>query len=157
MKLYVVCVGKMKSGPLKELSEDYSGRLSRFAQLEIREVAETKIPARSPSEADRKQAVAEEGEALLKKTAGNVYALSPDGKALTTPGWKELLDRIERDAQPASFVIGGAFGLSDGVRKRAVQTVSLSPATFTHELARVLVLEQLYRAWTLKKGVPYHY
>ncbi len=147
----------MKSAPLKELAQDYAGRVGRFASLDIREAAETKIEARSPSDNDRKRAVQEEGARLLAKSDGAVYALSPDGKPLSTEEWKNLLDRIEQEARPATFVIGGAFGLSEEVKKKASRIVSLSPATFTHELARVLVLEQLYRAWTLKKGVPYHY
>ncbi len=157
MKLVVAAVGKLKSPPLRELAEDYAARIRRFAQLEIREVSEIRIPARAPTAADRRQAVEEEGLRLLEKSNGAVYALSPEAKPLSTEDWKSLLDRIEQNARPAAFVIGGAFGLADSVRKRAEKVLSLSPATFTHEMARVLVLEQIYRAWTLKRGVPYHY
>ncbi|MCW5828651.1 MAG: 23S rRNA (pseudouridine(1915)-N(3))-methyltransferase RlmH [Deltaproteobacteria bacterium] len=157
MKLAVICTGKLKPGPLAELSADYAKRIGRFCTLELREVPETKIRDRSPSEADRRRASGEEGARILQKAEGALYALTPEGKPLSTLEWKQLLDRIELSGRAASFAIGGPFGLAADVKRNARELVSLSPATFTHELARVLLLEQLYRAWTLKKGVPYHY
>ena len=141
MKIRLLSVGRDKEATA-ELAADYAGRLARVASFELLELKAS----------DR----AREGEALLAKARGELWALDQTGTELTS---EELARRIGklRDASAAlTLVIGGDEGLSDEVRSKARFTWSLSRLTLPHRLARVVVLEQLYRAFEILRGGPYH-
>jgi 23S rRNA (pseudouridine1915-N3)-methyltransferase len=152
MKIHVVAVGRMRNGPLREVCDDYIGRLKRYGPAEIIEVK----PA---DDGDVARRVAQEAERVLGVLApgDQVVALDERGKQMSSVELSELLKTLElRAIRRAVFIIGGAYGLSDEVRKKGI-LLSLSKMTLPHELCRAVVLEQLYRARTIQNGEPYHH
>lgn len=140
----IISVGSNKM--FKNQEQEYLARIIRFRKAELIELKNNK--SSSVAEVIRK-----EGELLLSKIKGRkYYALDPKGATPTTHGLKDLI--VKRD--DSIFIIGGAFGLSKEVKDHAEQTISLSRMTFTHEMARVLILEQIYRAITIERGMRYH-
>jgi 23S rRNA (pseudouridine1915-N3)-methyltransferase len=138
MKLRVLWVGKTKNPELARLCTDYIGRIKHFLPLEIVEVKD-----------DRKLAAALE-------SADRVVALDPAGKAWTSHQLAAFVQKhMNEDPRPLTFVVGDFAGLPDAARKRADVQWSLSPLTFTHDLTRVILLEQLYRAFTIMRNIPY--
>ena len=110
---------------------------------------------------DDEPAIADEGERLLRLAdagpADRLVALDPGGDPLDSPGWASLIGKYaEQGVRRVVFVVGGAGGLSEDVRRAASRVVSLGPPTLAHELAQVVLAEQLYRAWTILRGEPYH-
>lgn len=157
MKLSIIAVGKLKSGPERELAERYReraealGRSVGFMPLEIVEIGES----RARREADRRL---EEGRAILERAGAAVLiAFDERGRSLTSDGFADRLAGW-RDAGAAALAtaIGGADGLDQAVRDRAALVLSFGALTLPHQLVRVLVLEQLYRALTILAGHPYH-
>jgi 23S rRNA (pseudouridine1915-N3)-methyltransferase len=137
MKLRVVWVGKTKNPQLAKLCEDYVDRIRHFLKLEIADVKETKLLAALDS-ADR------------------VIVLDPKGKAWTSDDFAKFIrQHMTSDARRLTFVIGDYAGLSPEIKKRADQQWSLSPLTFTHDMTRVLLLEQIYRALSIIHNFPY--
>jgi 23S rRNA (pseudouridine1915-N3)-methyltransferase len=141
VKLRLLSVGKDK-GPTAELAHDYAERIRRFADLELFEL--------------RAQGPVREAEALLEKVRGELWALDERGSAVTSAQLSEKIGRLRDSAQALTFCIGGDEGLDAGVRKQARFVWSLSPLTLPHRLARVVALEQVYRAFEILRGGPYH-
>ena len=158
INLTVLCVGKLKERWWREACDEYIKRLSAFCRAEVVEVEEERAPEH-PSPAQLQQVLAAEGKRLLSQSPADaaVIALCIEGKTLTSP---ELAERLEglavNGANRAVLVIGGSWGLSDEVKSRARLRLSMSPMTFPHQLARVMVLEQLYRAAQIQTGGRYH-
>jgi len=148
MKFRFVWVGKTKEPNLLTLQNEYFSRLSRFVRTEVTEVREGRTD-------DRPR---EEGEAILQALAPGSFAVALDaeGKQMTS---YQLAAEIEKwmnsSKRDVVFIIGGAEGLSSAVAERADIRLSLSFLTFTHEMVRVFLLEQLYRAFTIIRGYPY--
>lgn len=133
MKLRVVWIGKTKDPSMAKLCADYAARIKHFLPLEIAEAKELKVEA-----ADR------------------VVALDPKGKSWTSEAFAKFLGQhMTSDPRKLVFVIGDHAGLPEGMKKQADVLWSLSPLTFTHDLTRVLLLEQIYRALTIIKNLPY--
>lgn len=154
MKVSLVLVGKVR-GTLAASVREFEGRAARYWKLEVVEVDEGVKGGRG--EPDRVRAA--EGERILARLpeGSEVVALSRSGKGMTSPGLSRYLQRLALDAHPGvAFVIGGAFGLSRPVLERAHRRLSLSPMTLPHDMARLLLAEQLYRAGTIARGEPYH-
>ncbi len=153
----IIAVGKLKENYLTQACEEYQKRLSSHCQLAVIEIEEYRLPD-APSQALIEQALRKEGEKILDVAKKSVIiALCIEGKALTSP---ELSQRIQSmvagGTSSLSFVIGGSFGLSDQVKEAAELRLSMSAMTFPHQLARVLLLEQLYRAFSISTGGKYH-
>jgi 23S rRNA (pseudouridine1915-N3)-methyltransferase len=154
MRFVIAAVGKPRNRSLAAVIREYETRASRYWPLEACEVREE--PARSGSAdlvRDR------EGERLLAciGASAHVVACVPDNVQMTSEAFSEWLQRErERAARDVAFTIGGAYGLSAAVRERASTRLSFSSWTFPHELARLVLAEQLYRAGTLIRGEPYH-
>lgn len=153
MVVRVVAVGKLKAASLREACEDYGRRIRRYTKLEVQEVREAGRRAADDAAARRI-----EGEALLAglPARGVVVALTRTGSALDTLAFAERLRGWRDAARDVSFVIGGAWGLDVRVLEAADLRLSVSPMTLPHELARLVLLEQLYRACTILRGEPYH-
>lgn len=158
MNLRVLCVGRMKEKPYRLMADEYIKRLTRFGKIEEVEVPDLPEPPRGGAEAEEK--VRErEGEALLERVKGGDYVI-----ALTIPGAQYASEAFSRHLEElalrghssVAFVIGGSLGLSRAVLARADEEMSLGPMTFPHQLARVMLLEQLYRARKIASGERYH-
>lgn len=154
----VLCVGKLKESYLREAAAEYQKRLSAFCRLEIVEVDEERLPD-SPSPAQITRTLEAEGNRLLAKIPGGaaVFALCIEGKEMSSPALTETLDKLAVGGYGHTvFIIGGSWGLSDEVKRAATHRLSMSPMTFPHQLARVMLLEQLYRAAQISSGGKYH-
>ena len=152
MKLEILAVDRLRARWAREAVEEYLGRVRRYCPAERKDVKRG---------GEDGAAVAAEGERLLKLAApgpsDRLVALDPSGEPLDSQGWSELLGEFANEgAGRLMFLVGGAGGLSDPVRAAARQVVSLGPQTVSHELAQVILAEQLYRAWTILRGEPYH-
>jgi 23S rRNA (pseudouridine1915-N3)-methyltransferase len=153
MKLRFVWVGKTKSAPAKELIREYKARLEKFVNVEV-----TELRDRDDVGGNTQRIVDQEGEDILSRIADAhfVVALDERGRQLDS---RELAKLIERHRLAATkeiaFVIGGYAGLAGAVKERADIVLALSRMTLTHELARVLLIEQVYRAFTIIHGLPY--
>lgn len=158
MKVTVICVGKMKEKFFVEALEEYGKRLSRYLKLFIVELADEKTPDGAPK-ALEEQIKKKEGERILRAIPEGAYviALAIEGKQLSS---EALADYVEKlgvgGAGHIVFVIGGSLGLAKEVLLRADALLSFSKMTFPHQLMRVILLEQLYRAYRIINGEPYH-
>ena len=154
MNVRVVCVGKLKEAYWRDALAEYQKRLSRYCRLEVVEVAESRNTSRAPK--DVAAAVEEEGKRILPHLMGTVVVLDLTGVEVSS----EQLALVVRTAQDAgqslSFVIGGSDGLSVEVRRRADRLVRFGRITLPHQLCRVLLAEQIYRAFCINNGVLYH-
>jgi 23S rRNA (pseudouridine1915-N3)-methyltransferase len=154
VRIVLVCVGRVRGEPFADDVAHYRRLLERHASLEIQEVREAGGTAHTRGEAARKEA-----ETLLKRLPSSAFVCAADrnGKPLSSTGLARFLEERRRSGRDLWFVIGGPFGLDAGVLERADALLSLGPMTLPHELARVVLLEQLFRAHKILAGEPYHY
>lgn len=157
-KVSILCVGKLKEKFYRDAVEEYIKRLQRFCKLEITELPETRLPE-DPSPAQVRQALAAEAALIRERLprGGAVIALCVEGK----PCSSEELSRRMADFGVAgrtqlTFLIGGSFGLDETLKREADWRLSMSPMTFPHHMARVMLLEQVYRAYQIAVGTRYH-
>jgi 23S rRNA (pseudouridine1915-N3)-methyltransferase len=152
MKLRVVAVGKDRSGLFAPAVEEYAGRISRYVKFEIVEVPEARKHAGTP------RAREEEAASILARidVRERVVALDERGSEPTSPELAGRMRRWVEGGRDVALVIGGSDGLGEAVRARADETLSLSRMTLAHRLARLVLVEQLYRAMTILRGEPYH-
>ena len=152
----VVCVGKLKESCWREAVQEYSKRLSAYCRLELDELAEERLPE-SPTGAQIEAALDAEAARILPRLEGKtVVALCVEGRGLTS---EELAARMGREIDAGhklAFVIGSSHGLSERVKSRADIRLSFSAMTFPHQLFRVMLLEQIYRGFTILNGKTYH-
>ena len=157
MNINIVVVGSIKEKFYREAIEEYAKRLSRYAKLSITEVKDEKTPANaSVSEEDKiKQIEAER--ILLKLNNSYVVTLAIDGKKYTSESFAKRMENYDILSKGnLTFVIGGSLGLHESVLKRADERLSFSDMTFPHQLMRVILLEQIYRAYRIRNNEPYH-
>ena len=154
----IIAVGKIKEKSLRELIAEYTKRISGYDRIEILETDEEKIPA-SNSEAENGKAMEAEGKRLLEKVKPGDYMVLLDLAGEMTDSVK-LSEKIEKirtyESGTIDFVIGGSLGTSKEVKKRANWKWKLSDLTFPHQLARLVVLEQIYRSFKIQHNEPYH-
>lgn len=158
MKINIVTVGKLKEKYLTDGIKEYTKRLSSYCSLEIIEIPDEPAPERM-SPAQEEQVKEREGEKLLRKVREDsfVIALDVQGKMLSSEDLaKKLADLALTGQSNVTFVIGGSLGLSDNVLTRANFRLSFSLLTFPHQLMRLILLEQVYRAFKINRGEPYH-
>lgn len=154
MNISIVAIGKLKEKYLKQGIDEYIKRLSAYAKVDIIELPDEKAPE-NLSEQDMKIVKDKEGERILSKISpdAHVIALAIEGKMKSS---EELADNMDRLAtygkSKVTFVIGGSLGLSDAVLKRADEKLSFSRMTFPHQLMRLILLEQVYRAFRINRG-----
>jgi 23S rRNA (pseudouridine1915-N3)-methyltransferase len=153
VRLVVAVVGKPRDRHLAAAIDEYETRAARYWPLDVVEVREAS--GRGVSAADART---REGARLLERVpeAALVIACDERGDALTSAEFARVVSGARERAQDVAFVIGGAYGLPDEVRTRASRAIQLAPFTLPHELARLVLAEQLYRAGTIVRGEPYH-
>ena len=158
MNIRVLCVGKLKERYFVDACAEYEKRLSRYHTLSVTEVADERAPETlSPAEETRVKE--REGGRLLRLTGAKDYviALTPGGTELTSPAFAAHLTALaDGGVHDAVFLIGGSLGLSQEALSRANGTLSLGKMTLPHRIARLVLLEQLYRAAKISAGEPYH-
>lgn len=155
MKFNVVAVGKIKESYFKEALSEYQKRTSRFANLQFIEVDECTFSG-IPNDSQIQKIILTEGKSILQKVEGCVVALDIQGKETDSVGLSELIEKVSQTNYTITFVIGGSYGLSEEVKQRADYRISIGKITLPHQLCRVVLVEQLYRACTIKNNVPYH-
>ena len=153
-KFTILAVGPLKERHWKEAQEEYLRRLSPFAKAEVTEVA----PESFGGSVTAEQSMRAEGERLLKRLTDDAFVVAMDraGKQLSSPDFARLIKDEGEGGRHVVFVVGGAAGLDAAVLARAQRKISMSAMTFTHEMARVFLLEQAYRAMTILAGKAYH-
>lgn len=156
MKLTLLTVGKTDFKWIRDGMDIYVSRLRHYVPFSVVEIPELK----NVSSLTRDQIKAKEGELILKqlKTSDEVILLDEHGRERTSVEWaRTMQEKLARSGRDIVFVIGGAYGFSDSVTARADEKISLSRMTFSHQMVRVIFAEQLYRAFTIMKGEPYHH
>lgn len=155
MKIKIVAVGKIKESFFREAIAEYSKRLSRFASFEIAEVAERTFNG-EPAAKEIDKIIAAEGQAILQKAEGYVVAMDINGKLVDSVELSEIIVKNKLTNSVFTFVIGGSYGLSQEVKDKADLRLSFGRITLPHQLFRVVLCEQLYRACCIENNVTYH-
>ncbi|WP_294364026.1 23S rRNA (pseudouridine(1915)-N(3))-methyltransferase RlmH [uncultured Ruminococcus sp.] len=155
--IQILALGKCKEGYLREACREYEKRLSRYCRLQITELEPAAL-SQNPSEKEIAAALEKEGAELLKRAKGYCIAMCIEGKQLTSPGLAEKLEQAAQggDSGAVTFLIGSSYGLAPAVKQRAQLRLSMSAMTFPHQLARVMLLEQIYRGYQILAGTKYH-
>ena len=159
MKITVVTAGKIKEKYLTAGINEFLKRLGPFANVKIVEINEEKMKD-NPSEAEKQQTLQQEGQRLLRQVPEGSYLFVLDvyGQQLSSEKLAAKLDRLALQGRSnITFLIGGAFGLSEEVRQAADFRLSFSPMTFTHQMIRLLLVEQIYRCFKINRGEKYHW
>lgn len=158
LRVKVICIGRLKEPYLRDACAEYQKRLSSFCRLEVEELAPARVPE-AASDAQIAAALAQEGERILAQipSSAYVYAMCIEGKQRGSEQFSAELTRLTVEGvSSVCFLIGGSWGLSEAAKARAQAKLSMSQMTFPHQLARVMLLEQLYRAFEIGSGGKYH-
>ena len=158
MKIKVVTVGKLKEKYLKDGIAEYTKRISRFAKLEMIELADEKTPDKA-SELENQKILETEGARILSKVGERdfVVVLAIEGKILSSEEFSKQLEQASiKGYSTLTFIIGGSLGLAPVVKNKANLSISFGRLTLPHQLMRLVLVEQIYRAFTIQQGSPYH-
>lgn len=158
LNITLICVGKLKEQYLRDACDEYKKRLSTLCKLNIVELTPERL-SDNPSQKEIENALINEGKRIIEKipNGSRIYTMCIEGKQLSS---EELSAKLDADAvsgiSNVAFIIGGSFGLSGEVKAKSNVRLSMSKMTFPHQLARVMLLEQLYRATQISIGTKYH-
>ena len=158
MKIKIVTVGKLKERYLKDGIAEYTKRISRFAKLEMIELTDEKTPDKA-SELENQKILETEGARILSKVGERdfVVVLAIEGKTFSSEDFSKQLEQASiKGYSTLTFIIGGSLGLAPVVKNRANLSVSFGRLTLPHQLMRLVLVEQIYRAFTIQQGSPYH-
>lgn len=158
MKIKIYAIGKIKETYLKEGIESYLTKIRPYSQIEIIELGDEPVKD-NPSNSEIEIVKNKEGQKVLKLLKNNEYLIALDlgKKQLKSPDFADyLIKNIENSGSQISFVIGGSYGLSDELKRRANDSISLSEMTFLHQMTRLILLEQIYRAFKIYRNETYH-
>ncbi|MBR5473665.1 MAG: 23S rRNA (pseudouridine(1915)-N(3))-methyltransferase RlmH [Clostridia bacterium] len=157
MKVTFITLGKLKEKYLRDAVDEYAKRLSRYCKLEIIELTPINLPD-NPSQSEIDNALLKEAEAIEKRIPQNsvVTALCVEGKSLSSEQLASFVDQNTNSGKNMCFIIGSSYGLSETIKQKADLKLSLSAMTFPHQLFRVMLLEQIYRAFKINEGSTYH-
>ncbi|MDY6030045.1 MAG: 23S rRNA (pseudouridine(1915)-N(3))-methyltransferase RlmH [Acidaminococcaceae bacterium] len=159
MRVTIVCVGKIKEKYLNEGIEEFSKRLTPFCKLNVISIGEERMPA-DPSPAEKSQVLQKETQRLLEIIPEGAYTILLDvgGRQLSSTELAAEMEKLQvAGCSHIAFIIGGAFGYTDSLRARADFALSFSKMTFTHQMIRLFLLEQIYRAFKISRGEKYHW
>ena len=158
MKCTVFCTGSLKEKYWQEAEAEYAKRMKRFGGWNVMELQEVTLPDK-PSQKEIDQALKKEGEAILKKLPAQAYpiALCVEGKPYSSEQLAALVERIPREGKSEiALIIGSSHGLDEEVKKACALRLSVSPMTFPHQMMRVILAEQFYRAHNINANESYH-
>jgi 23S rRNA (pseudouridine1915-N3)-methyltransferase len=154
----IICVGRIKEKYWNDAIAEYSKRLSRYCRMNIIEVADEKTPDNAPP-AIEEQIKKKEGDRILQNIdqGAHICVLAINGKKYSSEGFSEQIEKLGvQGVNHIQFIIGGSLGLHESVLSKADSRISFSDMTFPHQMMRVILLEQIYRAYRIMKGEPYH-
>lgn len=157
IKISLIALGKLKETYLRDAADEYRKRLSRYCDLSVCELPATQIPD-NPGDIQIQSALMSEAEAIkkhLRKDSFNI-ALCVEGKRLTSEQFAQLIKEKASKGTPLSFCVGSSYGLHKTVKQEADLCLSVSDMTFPHQLFRIMLLEQIYRAFKINEGGAYH-
>ncbi|MGM0126024.1 ribosomal RNA large subunit methyltransferase H [Enterococcus sp. AZ194] len=158
MHIKIITVGKLKEKYLVQGIAEYTKRLSKYAKIDLIEVPDEKAPE-NLSQAEMSQVKEKEGERILAKVKEQefVFVLAINGKQPSSEAFAKQIDDLGiRGKSQLTFIIGGSLGLSDQVMKRSNEQLSFGKMTYPHQLMKLILVEQIYRAYRINKGEPYH-
>ncbi|MGN1227344.1 MAG: 23S rRNA (pseudouridine(1915)-N(3))-methyltransferase RlmH [Christensenellales bacterium] len=155
-KITIICVGNLKEQYLKSGCDEYLKRLSKTYEIKIIELKEKIMQNNNPSNAERQLIINSEGKLILERLKGYVICLCIEGSQYSSENFSKLITNTYNTNDEITFVIGGSYGLSDEVKSKANIKLSFSKFTFPHQLMRLILLEQIYRASTIENNTPYH-
>lgn len=150
MKINIVAVGKIKEKFFTDAINEYKKRLGKFCDFNVIEVPEKSM------ETNIEKKITEESELLLSACKGTIILLDRQGKEISSPELANIIDKTSFTSSTISFVIGGSNGVSQALKKAATYSISFGKVTYPHQLFRVVLTEQIYRAFTITAGLPYH-
>jgi len=154
IKINLICMGDIKEKYLRDAIEEYSKRISRFADLKIIQLKEHIAQSSSPS--DTLIALKKDAEEISKHLKGYCICLDINGKMLSSEAFAEKIQKTSLTNSEISFIIGASNGIDSKIKELCKEKISFSPMTFPHQLMRVIFLEQLYRAFTILNNIAYH-
>ena len=157
LTINIICVGKLKERYWRDAVEEYSKRMQPLCKLNILELPEERI-GDNPSDAEIHRTITVESDRILQKLGKGDYviAMCVEGKNISSEDLSERLENISMTHSTVDLIIGGSWGLSNELKARADFRLSIGKMTFPHQLCRVMLLEQLYRAFQISKGTKYH-
>ncbi len=158
LSIKIICIGKLKERFYADAAAEYQKRLSSLCRLEVEELPEARLSS-EPTEAEQEAALHREAESILMRVPSGAVtvALCIEGKTIDSVGFSHFLDICAMKGKSRlCFIIGGSLGLHPEVKEKAAVQLSFSPMTFPHHLARIMLLEQLYRAFQISMGSKYH-
>ena len=158
MKIKIICVGKIKENFYKEAITEYAKRLSKFTSFSVIEVSDEKTDEKA-SQKENELVLSKEGKRILEQIGNDDYVISLciEGKPLSSVDFSKKISEVMLNGYSnIAFLIGSSLGLSDGVKKRSDFKLSFSEMTFPHQLIRVILTEQIYRAFKIINNEPYH-
>ena len=159
LKINIICIGKIKEKYFTDAVGEYAKRLAAFCMFSVIELNEERIRSNTPNEAQIAEVIEAEGRRILQKIGASDYvaAMCIEGRLLSSEELSETLDKAALSGKSTvDFIIGGSYGLSDEVKRRADLRLSMSKMTFPHQLARVILSEQIYRAFEISTNGKYH-
>lgn len=156
LSVNLIVIGKLKENYLREACAEYCKRLQAFCRIQIIELAEYRLPEK-PSESQIMTGMEQEAKAILQKAKGLIVPLCIEGKQISSTEFASFFEQQSLSGiSEISFVIGGSFGLAPEVKDAGKMKLSMSKMTFPHQLARVMLLEQIYRAFSINANTRYH-
>lgn len=157
IKVTLIALSKLKEKYLKDASDEYLKRLSRYCKLQVVEIEPERLND-NPSQNEINSALEKEAQAVFKRIPESSYvaAMCIEGKKLSSEDFAETLSSAQFSSGGITFIIGSSYGLADSVKKRADIRLSVSDMTFPHQLFRIMLLEQIYRGFKINEGSAYH-
>ncbi|EWM52867.1 50S rRNA methyltransferase [Ruminococcus flavefaciens 007c] len=156
MNINLIVMGKLKEDYLRSACAEYIKRLGRYCSFELHELDECRL-SDDPSDKEIAAALKKEAEQIKKYAKGMIVPMCIEGKQLTSPELSQKMTEAGVSGQSTvTFIIGSSFGLDDGIKSMGALKLSMSKMTFPHQLARVMLLEQIYRAFQIAEGGKYH-
>ena len=159
IKINIICIGKIKEKYFTDAIAEYAKRLTAFCKFNIIELSEERIKSNIPNRSQIDEVIFSEGKRIMQKISPSDYvvAMCIEGKPMSSEELSKLIDNASVSGKSTvDFIIGGSYGLSPQVKAAAARKISFSRLTFPHQLARVLLCEQLYRACSINAGAKYH-
>ena len=157
IKVTIIALSKLKEKYLKDASDEYLKRLSRYCKLQVVEIEPERLND-NPSQNEINSALEKEAQAVFKRIPESAYvaAMCIEGKKLSSENFAKTLSSAQFSSGGITFIIGSSYGLADSVKKRADICLSVSDMTFPHQLFRIMLLEQIYRGFKINEGSAYH-